>query len=525
MFKEAYQDVLKQLGGRKAKAFLVCDNVGASGEIAAELAKLLPDTPYAGLASNWDEYLPIQPDTLGQAVDKPNGVVVTAITGEVDVELEALEGLTKIDVPYPPAITQEEWQTRWEQQKPAHAAKGEELVKKFTFPKDAGLTTIFMVSGTMHTPREEYVFEGVRKALPDNIKLIGGAGSDFANIYWKGFSGKAPTNALYGMRISGKFQAVTGGAKGGGQRIKTSLPEILTDLTKQLNGAKPTAAIYFGCASWNAVLPEQQEILQKFLPKGVGVYGQYCGGEMGALTGQAKEIPSTGMGVLMLMAPRASATTAPAATQAAATQAAPAGATEGVLPTRAVSDLVLPSETTSPFLTEADFVTDWLVLGPFTFGENDFGGGQQQDAAKKEFMPAEAALDGTQKAPAGAEWKEKRFTEGTQAGQVDLDGFYSSIDHAAAYAVAWLYCPAAIENAKLLVGSDDYITVWLNGQQILSYSKERRGSDWDQDKATVRLKKGYNRVVVKCVNVVSGWDFYFRLADAEDLPLAVKPRK
>ena len=36
------------------------------------------------------------------------------------------------------------------------------------------------------------------------------------------------------------------------------------------------------------------------------------------------------------------------------------------------------------------------------------------------------------------------------------------------------------------------------------------------------MKQGYNRVVVKCVDVVLGWNFYFRLTDAKDRPMLVE---
>jgi hypothetical protein len=192
-------------------------------------------------------------------------------------------------------------------------------------------------------------------------------------------------------------------------------------------------------------------------------------------------------------------------------------------PKRAVSTLVLPSATASPFLTEANFVTNWLVLGPFTFAERDFGGGHQQAAADKEFMPNEGELDGTQEAPKGTKWQERQFREGAQAGAVDLDALYGGIDHAAAYAVAWLDCPEDLTDAKMLVGSDDYIKVWINGKLVHTYKTERRGSDWDQDSVRgIELKKGLNRVVVKCVDVVGGWDFYLRFTTAKDLPITVK---
>jgi hypothetical protein len=168
----------------------------------------------------------------------------------------------------------------------------------------------------------------------------------------------------------------------------------------------------------------------------------------------------------------------------------------------------------------------WLVLGPIKFGENDFGGGHQQASVDKAFMSNEGALDGTQAPPTGAAWTEKLFAGEDQAGQVNLDAFYNQADHAAAYAVAWLYCPQEVKDAKLYTGSDDYLKVWINGKEVFAYKTERRASNPDQDATKgVALKQGYNRVVVKCIDVVYGWDFYLRFTTAEDKPIAAKPRK
>jgi len=193
-------------------------------------------------------------------------------------------------------------------------------------------------------------------------------------------------------------------------------------------------------------------------------------------------------------------------------------------PSQAVSTLVLPKGDTGT-LAEGSFVTKWLVLGPFQFAADDFGGDQQQGSADKEFMPNEAALDGTQKAPQGVQWQEVQFKGDKRSGQVNLDTLYNKIEHAAAYAVAWLHCPQEIKDAKILVGSDDYIKVWLNGKLVHAYSTVRRSSDCDQDTITgITLQKGYNRVVVKCVDVVFDWDFFFRLTDKDGRQLTVAPK-
>jgi hypothetical protein len=195
-------------------------------------------------------------------------------------------------------------------------------------------------------------------------------------------------------------------------------------------------------------------------------------------------------------------------------------------PTRAISDLTLPSTKSSRFLTGKHFVTSWLVLGPFKFKETDFKGDQQQEATDHEFMRNEGCLDGTQKAPKGTSWQEKDFKGDFQAGRIDLDALYDKAEYAAAYAVAWLHCPERIADAKLLVGSDDYIKVWVNGKLVHTYKEKRRASEWDQDTIEkITLEKGFNHVVVKCVDVVFDWDFYLRLTDKSNRPITVKARK
>ncbi len=192
-------------------------------------------------------------------------------------------------------------------------------------------------------------------------------------------------------------------------------------------------------------------------------------------------------------------------------------------PTQAVSDLVLPAEAAGAAVTGKHFVMNWLVLGPIPFKESDFGGDQQQPSADHKFVKNEGGLDGSQTPPEGAAWQAKAFTSLEDDGRVDLDAFYNAADHVAAYAVAWLKCPTDVKNAKLYVGSDDYLKIWINGKLVHAYQTERRAAEADQDcVGGISLKQGYNRVVVKCVDVVLGWNFYFRLTDAKDRPMLVK---
>jgi hypothetical protein len=187
---------------------------------------------------------------------------------------------------------------------------------------------------------------------------------------------------------------------------------------------------------------------------------------------------------------------------------------------KATSELVLPGQKVN-FLDSKHFITKWLLLGPFNFKESDFGGDEQTAAVEKEFMPDEAKLDGTQEPPKDSKtkWQAKDHSGSGTPGEIDL----GMDEHAAMYAVAWVDCPEAITNAKLLVGSDDYIKVWINGKLVHTYKAASRAGEPDQDTiAGITLNKGENRIVVKCVNILAAWNFYLRFTDKDGNALAVK---
>ena len=186
---------------------------------------------------------------------------------------------------------------------------------------------------------------------------------------------------------------------------------------------------------------------------------------------------------------------------------------------KATSELVVPAKKVT-FPDSKHFITKWLLLGPITFGENEFGGGEQTASADKEFVAKEADLDGTQAAPKGAKWEAKDYSGAGDPGEIDL----GTPEHAVMYAVAWVDCPEAITNAQLLTASDDYIKIWINGKLVHTFKQEARGAEADQDTIkNISLNKGENRIVVKCVNILSAWKFYLRFADKAGNAFAVKP--
>lgn len=58
-----------------------------------------------------------------------------------------------------------------------------------------------------------------------------------------------------------------------------------------------------------------------------------------------------------------------------------------------------------------------------------------------------------------------------------------------------------------------FIRVWVNGKLVHTYNEKRRGLEPDQDELEgISIRKGWNKIVVKCVDVVFDWSFCLRLA-------------
>lgn len=84
--------------------------------------------------------------------------------------------------------------------------------------------------------------------------------------------------------------------------------------------------------------------------------------------------------------------------------------------------------------------------------------------------------------------------------------------------MVYLYHEIDVDKATTLpisLGSDDFIKVWLNGEQVVSDDAVRPAAP-DQDSATLKLKPGKNRLLLKVGNIAGGWEVYV----APELPLS-----
>ena len=97
---------------------------------------------------------------------------------------------------------------------------------------------------------------------------------------------------------------------------------------------------------------------------------------------------------------------------------------------------------------------------------------------------------------------------------MNLDRLYSPNSDVVAYGYAEVDSPSD-RDAELLVGSDDTITVWVNGKKVHETTGDR-GWAFDQDHVPVHFDKGVNKVLIRCGNTAGPWEFSVAVSGEAD---------
>jgi hypothetical protein len=152
-----------------------------------------------------------------------------------------------------------------------------------------------------------------------------------------------------------------------------------------------------------------------------------------------------------------------------------------------------------------NFITQWLVLGPF-----DNAG----DAGYETVYPPEEKLDfAAEYDVKGGKAKWVSLAAGPD-GYVNFDAFFRPNDDVVSYAYAEIISPDE-RDADLLIGSDDGAKAWLNGRLVHDHHVHR-GWIPDQDREKVRLSKGTNTLLIKVDEGGGAWGFSARFVDPHE---------
>jgi putative heme-binding domain-containing protein len=169
-------------------------------------------------------------------------------------------------------------------------------------------------------------------------------------------------------------------------------------------------------------------------------------------------------------------------------------------------------------------VLDWHVLGPFDripTGANaapivlERGTAPPSKAAVIDPEQPDLAARHVGRKQAEFGWRPTRAASRT--GFVDLREVFDGFDEVTAFAFARVRSSSA-RRAKLLVGSDDMVRVWLNGVRVHAFDGYRAWTE-DEDTVEVDLRAGENALLVQVSNGGGGWSFDVKLTGDPTGPL------
>jgi putative membrane-bound dehydrogenase-like protein len=161
---------------------------------------------------------------------------------------------------------------------------------------------------------------------------------------------------------------------------------------------------------------------------------------------------------------------------------------------------VLP-ELRTVYLSHAP-IASWRLIGPFP--------GLDKANPPETELNFDAVYDAAGKK---LKWRSDQRADLKNHGRVNLAALFSPTDDMVAYGYAEVRVEEA-RDAQLLIGSDDTITIWVNGTKVHQFDGNR-GWKHDQDRATVKLVKGTNKILIKCGNKSGPWEFSVALSGDE----------
>ena len=145
----------------------------------------------------------------------------------------------------------------------------------------------------------------------------------------------------------------------------------------------------------------------------------------------------------------------------------------------------------------ADFITSWQMAGPYRQAGKDYA------ALFDTVFPPETA------SPEGLNWR--TMPVGTDPKRPWLMDLLKALggEQCVAYVRTSIHCEQETP-ARLEVGADDGVKIWLNGK-LIHANNVARGLQPGSDKVNVTLKPGWNFLLLKVTQLNQGWEFCARL--------------
>ncbi len=152
------------------------------------------------------------------------------------------------------------------------------------------------------------------------------------------------------------------------------------------------------------------------------------------------------------------------------------------------------------------FVTEWKLIGPF---DNERSRGF--DVA---YGPETAEPDFSKPVPGKkrpVRWRDNPVTP--PDGLLDLAAVFTPSEQALGYALTYVHSDRDAE-ASVRLATDDGFKLWVN-DVLVGVNKALRPATFDQDVIPVRLKRGWNEVLLKVAQENADWEFSLRITQPD----------
>jgi len=157
----------------------------------------------------------------------------------------------------------------------------------------------------------------------------------------------------------------------------------------------------------------------------------------------------------------------------------------------------------------------WRVIGPFPGGPKDHHNDAHPPEREIDFTAQYEGKDGR-----ALRWRPFSATDIHANGFFDLNAACADVDFATAYATLTVRADQRTP-ARLLLGTDDSVKLWLNGKLIHENPVIVRPAEPAQDTVDLTLEPGDNTFLLKICDNLGGWGFFFDLVDRDGNPLSI----
>ncbi|MCX7701065.1 MAG: c-type cytochrome, partial [Gemmataceae bacterium] len=167
----------------------------------------------------------------------------------------------------------------------------------------------------------------------------------------------------------------------------------------------------------------------------------------------------------------------------------------------------------------------WQIVGPFSAPSMLEGLERATDVEKYPHERSDTFTEEGERRSVHAgnlgrlSWREVRIDA---QGYVDLSALHgAAAKNSFSYAFTAVLSPVD-QPATVLLGSDDGAKLFVNGELVITV-RETRAAAPDQNRATVRLKKGINTILLKVANGDGPHGFYLTIESGQELKAANTP--